>query len=129
MPVTLTLKPRAKDTWHDVPVVINALDSISKDLSMIKAAMWITLAARIQTQAEDMMPDGKLAPVEIQLSNTEARLLWKNIIKLTPDKFGRNQRTGEPAAPHYGVLSNMLVDFAQQLGETFPESAGGEDDG
>jgi len=129
MPVTLTLKPRAQDTWHDVPVVINALDSIASGLSMIKAALWITLAARIQTKAEETMQDVKLAPVEVSLSNTEARLLWKNLLKLTPDQFGRERSTGKPTAPHYGALSSMLVDFAQQLGETFPESAGGDDDG
>ena len=114
----LTLRPRANDKWHDAIVLLNAIDSIAGQMSMIKAALWITLAARIQAESEAAFDEktGKVLPIDLQLSDHEADLLWRNIIKLRPDQFGRDA-AGKAVSPHFGTLSVMLEDFAAQLGK------------
>ena len=58
--------------------------------------------------------------VTVDLRNTEARLLWREIEKLKPEQSGRNA-AGRPTVPALGVLYLMLRDVAEQLEEKLPE--------
>ena len=133
---TLELRPRqpvkGKDgkvvhRWHDYYVLSNALNSIAKGKDFVKAAPFMGIAAKATVAAEEAERVGKGAAqtLQIELSNQEAKLLWKKIMELKAEQFGNGQ-----VAPPVGTLYLMLADFAGQLGQELPSAPDddGEDD-
>jgi len=125
----LVLKRRMEGRWLDDVVLANALESLAKGKSMAKAALWLSISAKIQLAkeaAQDEVAQGeKLESFEAQLSNKEARVLWKNLTKLPLDAFGRTQE-GKDVLPPILQLGQMLSEIAEQLGQRMP--ADSEDD-
>jgi hypothetical protein len=131
MPKTLVLKRRMEGRWLDDVVLANAIESLAKGKSMAKAALWLSISAKIQLAkeaAQDDVPQGeRLEQFEVELSNKEARVLWKNLTKLSLDAFGRTQ-DGKDALPPILELSRMLSSFSTQLGQKMPSDGGDDED-
>lgn len=145
MPKILVLKKRFKalvknrygheklvHTWHDYVPVINLLNTIATGKSLSKQAMWMQIGAKVELAKEKMMGDQidsetPMADFEIELRNTEARLLWREMSKQPPESFGRD-REGKAAMPNPGHLYIFLTDVAEQLGYTVPEPDDEDDD-
>jgi len=151
MSKTLILKPRLPDArgnyaWHDKYVLGNALNAIAKGKDLMKMAMWIGAAGKIEASAEefelgktikdDPREDGEILvrqnmpELQVEIKNQEAHLLWKELSKLPWDSFGSPlvcRRCGDPVSnvPNVGTLYQMLADIAECLGEKMPE---GEED-
>ena len=126
MPRTLTLRRRMQGRWLDDVVLGNAIESLAKGKTMTKAALWLSISAKIQL-AKEAQPDGEAYPFDVELSNKEARVLWKNLVKQPLESFGRSQ-DGKDAMPPILQLSQMLNEFAEQLGEKMPVEDGSEDE-
>ena len=135
MTKTLVLKARGQERggpvqWHDCFVLQNAIGSIAENKSFSKAAMWLTVAGKIELAREEaglVPPNNISADVTIELRNIEAKVLWREMKKLGVNKFGRNQ-AGQPLAPPLGLLGLFLADVATQLGYTMPKPEDDEDD-
>ena len=133
MAKTLTLKRRMDGLWHDAAVLLNAIEALATGKSFAKAAMWLGLAGRIQLGIEShTVPDPErsengrvIKTVEefaVDLSNQEARVLGKELIKLSVESFGRNNMTGQPTAPPVGQLYLAMRDWAHELGFKLPDA-------
>lgn len=123
----LVLKPRALGpngvaSWHDKTLLMNAISTISKGMSLTKLGAWISVAGKIEAAADDeefgTQVNGKLhlPEFELDIKNQEARLLWRELEKLPFENFG-----GGDIVPNIGLLYNMLSDIAESLDEKMPE--------
>lgn len=112
--------------WHDVFLLLNAIESIYAGLPMSKAAMWGNIAAKLQLaqEAEDDFAE-RLPEIQAEIRNKEAKVLWRELMKLKPEAFGRD-RQGNPAAVSPVWLYRMLSDLAEQLGYEMPGDEGDE---
>jgi hypothetical protein len=144
MSKALTLKVRQADGlggfgWHDYNLLVNAIGAIVKGKDVLKGAMWIILARKIQMAAEaanlfksEVLTDEagelvldkgqklyrpKMVSISVTIKNQEASLLWRELSKMKLEQFS----AGGQAVPHIGLLSEMLFDLAEQLGEKMPE--------
>jgi hypothetical protein len=116
----LTLKPReisGRRVWHDAVLVANALETVAKGQPLTKAAVWMGTARKIELEKPDEEP---LPAYDVVLRNKEARMLWREMLKLPPEAFGRHPATGQPHVVNLFLLDEMLRDFAEQLGEELP---------
>jgi hypothetical protein len=126
MPKTLTLKSRRRGAWHDAGALSNALEFLAKGKAYAKAAMWFTIAGKVQLAAEavDARRNGAgeeaIGDVSIELSNQEAKVLGKHLFDVPGEQFGRSSATGQPAMPPIGTLDLMLKDLAGALGVALP---------
>lgn len=139
MSKTLVLRSRVDGSWHDSAILGNLLTVIAQNKPISKAALWMGIAGRIELANEEATtvvpadqaqrsPERRVTDTfEVQLNNTEARLLWREIEKLRPMDFGRNQM-GQPTAPPLGILNVMLTEWAKCLGEKMPECDDEEDE-
>jgi hypothetical protein len=133
MAKTLVLRSRVEGNWHDSAILSNILTRIAQDKPIAKAAMWMNIAGRVELASEEattVIPASEsprtperrvIGTFEIDLNNTEARLLWREVEKLRPMDFGRNQM-GQPAAPPLGILNSMLTEWAECLEEKMPQA-------
>lgn len=120
----LELKARhivgGKVTWHDSFVMQVALENIAKGKPFSKVALWLGIAGKIQLAIESdeefyARNETPNKSIEIELNNTECRKLWDELMKLKPEDFGKDFRTGQPASPNPGTLYLMLEDIGKQL--------------
>lgn len=135
----LILKPRLLDAdgvaqWHDRYVLGNALQHITKNLSLDKLGRWISVAGKIAEEAEkanlgrkDKSGNQYLPEITVPIKNSEAEIFWKELIKLPFENFGANIvcrkcGSGIPNPPDVGTLYQMLSDIARAIGEKMPES-------
>lgn len=125
---SLTLRNRMNGNWHDVAILLNALESLAARKSFAKAAMWMNLAGRAQVLIDEQDSADKLGNLTLELSNGEAKSLGKELMKLPIESFGRDARTGAVSAPPLGTLQLMMEDWSAQLGFDLPEPEDDEDD-
>lgn len=148
---TLILKSRLPDqygnpTWHDKTILGYAINHIAKGKDLMALSSWISVAGAIQ-EASDTADFGKLIEggvnvdgnpimvpnlpeLQVEIKNSEARLLWKELSKLSWENFGGNIVCpncgfGASKVPNAGALYMMLSDIAEALGETMPEGEDG----
>lgn len=136
MPKTIVLKSRLKGSWRDDVVINNAIETIVEGMKFSKAAMWMDIAGRMELAMEAATVEGKSADapvdaVSVDLSNTQARVMWREFEKLPLDAFGRKQSIKETvrgsvpvverAIPPLSTLYAMLSDIAAAIGEKMPE--------
>ena len=120
MTKTLTLRPRelqGRRVWHDAVLVNHALEIIVKGKSVTKVAVWIGTARKVELEKPDEDP---LPAYDVELRNKEAKMLWRELLKLSPEAFGRHPVTGQPHVVNLFLLDAMLRDFAAQLEEGLP---------
>lgn len=124
---TLVLRARVpgddgKATWHDAFILRNALEEMAKGKILEKMAVFLAMSRKLFLARDEagLEVEDLDVEIEVELRNSEARLLWKGIRGLTPEQYGRDQ-LGRPAVVPLGPLGIMLEDFAEQLGEKVPE--------
>lgn len=126
MPKELTLKPRrpkkGQPTWHDVYIFLHALEEIAKGKNFTKMAVPMAIAEKVVCAEEEagLTPENLNHEVTISLTNTQSRILWKEIEKLSPEQYGRNA-LGQLSVPSLAHLNRMLHNFARQLDQKMPE--------
>jgi len=151
----LILKPRQADGlggfgWHDYNLLVNAIGAIVKGKDAFKAAMWHKIALNAQRavnaaglfknepwideDGEQVTNDlGKrvyrprMVEIEVSLGNNYAQLLWNELCRLRRESFSASGQN----VPNFCLLSEMLDDWARDLGEKMPEgdNEGEGDDG
>lgn len=154
MSKTLVLKARFPTgnhaAWHDYFPVMEALRKIVGDKTPNKKPMWWIVSAKLTEAGEKAklsalvdesgkvwerqpkrgeVPDDwefykNFNDFSIDLTNTQARLLWQELLVLTPKDFGV-MPDGKSISP--GAIWIMLSDFAKQLGEKLPEEDADDD--
>ena len=131
MTKTLVLKRRMDGRWMDDVVLANAIEALARGQSMSKAALWLTISSKIQLAketAQDKLEQGEvLEQFEVELSNKEARVLWKKLSALPLDVFGRTAE-GRDAVPPILQLTQMLNEMAGHLGQKMPSDSEDDDE-
>lgn len=117
---TLVLRGRriqenGRPTWHDLFPLQNALETIAKGKSFAKAGIWMQLAGELELTREDIEGFNENLPdFEIDVSNRLAKLLWKELVDLPSESFGRDGEA-QPSIPPLGLLYHMFADIAECL--------------
>ena len=117
MSKTLTLKDRIGG-WSDYGAFVNAMAVLAAGKQMDKAMLWLMLSNRVEVEAQAHEGNGR-EPLAIELSNAEAKVLWKNLRRLPPDAYGRDG-LNRPIVPHTPTLYTMLSEWAAELGGEMP---------
>jgi hypothetical protein len=155
MTIQLTLKPRklidGKPQWHDRIQFDGAISTIlAKTKKPGENFIWLSIAGKIEEKAQEIefnkviddlkeingenVVVGKklnLPEFSIELSNMQAKLIWREFEKLIGEPMGFytgliqcprcGNAIGTDKVLDVGLLSIMLQDIANQLGEKWIE--------
>ena len=110
----LTLKQRAQGIWHDAVALQYAFTYLIRDYTIIQAAPWLVLSAKIQPGLL-----AKQTEIVLQMDDAMAKMFWEGLKPLPSKAFGRSQE-GKERTPDAAFIGVMFEDFALQLGEVWP---------
>ena len=119
--VKLELRPRRERPdglpgWHDSFRLQAALDAIGKGKPISRLGLWLGIARKVQlAQAEAGLTTSIDAVVTVELEEGEAKALWAEVEKLTPESLQRNVYTGQPQVPDLATLGEMLEEWEEAL--------------